>query len=149
MNFIESLKKYVFKNESLEEFSKTVNLWPLLEHKITVYRGHGSSEIIRKSNFYSTSKDIDLVYNNFTKKTCCIFKIYVMPNIKYVDVNKLIGTDHRYAEDKEVILDGNGEFYKDNERKMKGFNEITPYNGKKYLKLIIFQKRRKYQEIYL
>jgi hypothetical protein len=143
MSFISKLQKYVLQNENLEEFSKTNNSWPLLDHKLIVYRGHGNSEIIRKSNFYSTSKDIDLVYNNFTSKTCCIFKIHVMPNIKYVDVNKIMGTNHRYADDKEVILDGNGEFYKDNQRKIKGFNEIELYKGKKVFETYYFPNKKK------
>ena len=88
MNYRKHLEKYVLQNENLKELSKTSDSWPLLKEKIIVYRGHKRSENIRNSNFYSTSKDLDLVYNNFTGESCCIFKINVMPNIKYIDVSK-------------------------------------------------------------
>lgn len=141
--FYLKLKKYVLQNENLKELSTTIKLWPFLEDTIIVYRGHTKSDIIKKADFYSTSKDIDLVYNDFTGKSCCIFKINVMPGIKYVDVNKLIGIDHRHADDKEIILDGNGDFFKDAKRKQKGFNEITQYKDKKVFETYYFPKKKK------
>ena len=143
MNYRKHLEKYVLQNENLKDLSKTSDSWPLLKEKIIVYRGHKRSENIRNSNFYSTSKDLDLVYNNFTGESCCIFKINVMPNIKYIDVNKIMGSDHSYGEDKEIILDGSGDFYKDEQQKIKGFTEIKPYKGKKVFETYYFLKKKK------
>jgi hypothetical protein len=143
MDYKKHLEEYVLRNENLKEFSKTSDSWPLLKDEIIVYRGHNHSENIRNSSFYSTSKDIDLVYNNFTGESCCIFKIHVMPGIKFIDVNKIMGSHHRYAEDKEIILDGTGDFYKDKQREIKGFTEIKPYKGKKVFETYYFLKKKK------
>lgn len=142
MSYDKELIKYVKQNEKLEELAKTLQEWPILENDIIVYRGHNKSETIRKSNFYSTSKNIKLVHNNFTGKSCCIFKIHVMPGFHYLDVNKIMGKNHRYAEDKEVIIEGNGDFFKDSLKKEKGFKNIGLYKEKQIFETFYYPKEK-------
>jgi hypothetical protein len=66
-----------------------------------------------------------------------------MPNIRYIDVNKIMGIHHRYSEDKEIVLDNSGDFYKDEQQKIKGFTEIKPYKGKKVFETYYFLKKKK------
>lgn len=108
--------------------------------KDNVYRGQGHSEVIiaNKHPWFSTTYDIELT-EGFRGKECCLFRIHLMPGVKYIDVNELLENypmaaasvsnakkgknSHIYAFEKEFIIKGGGYFYSD-ERGTPGFHKI-------------------------
>lgn len=77
-----------------------------------VYRGHQNSKQIRLKSWFSTSID-ELSASKFmnNEMTCCLFKINLNENVKYLIVSDIIQSD--YLEEFEIIVKGGGNFYSD------------------------------------
>ena len=89
----------------------------------TVYRGHLGDDEIRPSPWYSATSSHRVAKEQFSGKTCCVFKIHLV-NVPVIDVNKHVGKYiGHYAEEDEYIFLGGGVFYKDNELRRQGFIE--------------------------
>jgi hypothetical protein len=124
--------------------------WPTLEREITVFRGQRDPmvQLIRTAphRFFSTSLDwvtSDQQFASYNDK-CCLFVIHAQPGVKYYsivgDINEAIRNynavragnesasnrlSEREAFEEEVLLEGNGVFYKDKAKTARGFRELS------------------------
>jgi hypothetical protein len=86
-----------------------------------VYRGHIDDDEIRPSPWYSVTSSHRVAKEQFSGKTCCVFKIHLV-NVPVIDVNKHVGKYiGHYAEEDEYIFLGGGVFYKDDALRKQGF----------------------------
>lgn len=110
-----------------ERIKELVRMMPPLTESILVYRGHEHTAVIKPRNWFSTS-DIRAKADEFTKNGCCLFKIYVQPGIRVIDVHSFLQKHKKsadyYEDEHEIIVEGNGEFYKDYNKTEKGFKEV-------------------------
>lgn len=122
---------------------------PPLEHEITVWRGHyGRPKHILPISWFSTSSNESIALK-YKTGSCCLFKIHVQPGVRIIDLYKLYltyGIENPYKEQRrlrslfrdidywllvnyatygEIIVEEGGTFYKDPERKEKGFKPIN------------------------
>jgi hypothetical protein len=146
--------KHVIKAKDLLE---TVQTWPVTSDEMIVYRGHRDTYNDRGNKIYDTelfssTSDIQVAYDEFSSEECCIFKIHVQPKIHYLNVNAKIGTDHRHAHEKEILVEGGGVFFQDIGKKNTGFKKVGPYKGKTVFETYYFPKeapkiRRRFSQL--
>lgn len=135
------LAKYVSQHEGTERLAEILPFWPAAEREFVVYRGqHADDSIIRPAAAYSASISKDVAATEFSHESCCVFKIHVMPGIRFLDVNNVLGPDHKHADEEEILIEG-GEFWQDKARSARGFTEMKNlYKGKKVFKTWLFPK---------
>jgi hypothetical protein len=103
---------------------------PLDDERI-VYRGqkaynnNSNPREIYPVSWFSTAKT-EKAAAEFADADCCIFKIHVMPGMKLLDVHAILGSSNdrgagAYSHEEEILVLGNGAFYKDRELKDLGF----------------------------
>ncbi len=118
----------LINNKTVDErITELVHMMPPLKESITVYRGQQNSNTIYPRNWFSTT-DVKEKAKDFAGKDCCLFKIYVQPGIHIIDVHKFLQKHYtgitRHEDEHEIILEGNGDFYKDIDKKERGFKEV-------------------------
>lgn len=95
---------------------------------MTVYRGQKTSKEIRRTAFFSCSKDW-LEAKRFTgKDKCCLFTIHLV-DAQLLDINRFmeayLGLGSSFMEEEEEILVlGGGRFYKTADMTEEGFTKI-------------------------
>lgn len=103
------------------------------EDTITVYRGHTPDRPkIIPAGWFSTSDNKEIAFE-YAPSGCCLFKIHVLPGIKWFKVFDVI-TDQTLIQklkekgwdESEIIVNGKGHFYADRNLKTSGFQEIKP-----------------------
>jgi hypothetical protein len=130
----ESTRTNILNGKTIEvSIQELLDEQPPLTKELIVYRGqHEDRRSILPGSWFSTSKQLDLVRRQHISKehTCCIFKIHLQPGIKIVDVKNYTNerTQTSFKEE-EIIVNGNGVFYKTAERKEIGFTEIDDYDS--------------------
>ncbi len=118
------LEEYVNSSRINEECRNLITeLIDLTEPSYTVkvvYRGHQNSKQIRTRSWFSTSIDESSASHFMNiENTCCLFKINLDENVKYLIVNDVIHSD--YLEEFEIIVKGGGKFYSDVDYTNEGF----------------------------
>jgi hypothetical protein len=134
-------KKYVIHHEGARELGATSEEWPVLPHSVIVYRAHKSTPRIysRQSALFSASYTIDNILDEFAGPVCCIFKIHLPPGTHYINVNDVLGKEHRMSDENEIIFESGGEFTE--------FVQIGAYKNRAlfetyYMKNIPIQKEK-------
>lgn len=116
-----------------QRIQNLLNASPPLTDEIVVYRGHspGSPTIYSDRGWFSTSPDLDKVLRQHISNdtTCCLFKIHILPGIKYINVDATIeraGLEKTGYDESEIIVNGGGTFYANPKLTTIGFTEINP-----------------------
>ncbi len=134
----------------LASIGERIFAWPELHREITVFRGQRDPmvQLIRTApgRFFSTSLDWFISNQQFTSgnDNCCLFVIHAQPGVKYYsivgDIDEAIrnynavraGNEtarnrlyEREGFEEEVLLEGNGVFYKDKAKTARGFRELS------------------------
>jgi hypothetical protein len=91
-----------------------------------VYRGQRINQTISAATlFFSTTKNLDVAYGDFTGSGgCCLFEIH-LKNVRALDVNKFLSYSSIYPRDEEVLVLGGGSFFKDDALTELGFTETV------------------------
>jgi hypothetical protein len=100
-----------------------------ITHEHILYRGHSANrDYILSDSWFSTSSDEMRVRRQHISngKECCLFKIHVLSGIKILQVDKYITTNY---DEKEIIVNGGGVFYKTKDGLEKGFTNIGLQKG--------------------
>ena len=100
---------------------------------IKVYRGNKDDTTkISKNKWFSCTKKRDIAFTEFAGDNCCVFEINIV-NCKTIDVNKYVSDKiGDYKDEDEILILGNGNFYKDSQGKKRGYNYLG--KDKKYNK---------------
>lgn len=116
-----------------QRIQNLLNASPPLTDEILVYRGHSpvSPTIYSDRGWFSTSSDINKVLRQHISDgtSCCLFKIHILPGIKYINVDATIeraGLENTGYDESEIIVNGGGTFYANPELTRVGFTEINP-----------------------
>jgi hypothetical protein len=89
---------------------------------ITVYRGHGREDKhIRKTLWFSTTTNKKVAKEEFAHDDCCVFTIHLR-NVPIVNVYNHIERG-RVGHEDEIIVLGEGMFYKDATCTVEGFRD--------------------------
>lgn len=114
-----------------QRIQNLLNASPPLRDEILVYRGHNplSPTIYSDRGWFSTSPDLDKVLRQHISNdtTCCLFKIHILPGIKYINVDATIaraGLKKTGYDESEIIVNGGGAFYANPELTEEGFKKI-------------------------
>jgi hypothetical protein len=121
-----AVSQYVKECHYRNELAKTKSDWETSENAFVVWRGQANEAF--RSDWHpiiSTSRSKQAAIDEFAGATCCLFKITVLPGIRYVVVNDVLGTEHRHADEDEVILEGGQALSKGGETKEKGLRVIS------------------------
>ena len=116
-----------------QRIQNLLNASPPLTDEIVVYRGHSpvSPTIYSDRGWFSTSSDLNKVLHQHISDntSCCLFKIHILPGIKYINVDATIeraGLENTGYDESEIIVNGGGTFYANPELTTVGFTEINP-----------------------
>jgi hypothetical protein len=116
-----------------QRIQNLLNASPPLRDEILVYRGHSpvSPTIYSDRGWFSTSSDLDKVLRQHISDdtSCCLFKIHLVPGIKYINVDATIeraGLEKTGYDESEIIVNGGGTFYANPELTKVGFKQIDP-----------------------
>lgn len=125
-----NIEKYVKNGNDVnakKEITKTIDLvWRTMDTETLVYRGQKRAQEIRTSpqSFFSTSKDATVAtestFFSYEEK-CCLFVLHIQPGVKYYNVGSLSGG----LLETEMLIEGNGKFYKDKGKTLLGFRQLT------------------------
>jgi hypothetical protein len=114
-----------------QRIQNLLNASPPLRDEILVYRGHSpvSPTIYSDRGWFSTSSDVNKVLRQHISDgtSCCLFKIHILPGIKYINVDATIeraGLENTGYDESEIIVNGGGTFYANPELTEEGFKEI-------------------------
>ena len=118
----------LMNNKTVDErITELIHMMQPLKESVTVYRGQKNIDIIYPRKWFSTT-DIKEKAKDFSNKECCMFKIYIQPGVRVLDVHSFLQKHYtgivRHEDEHEIIVEGSGEFYKDIDKKERGFKEI-------------------------
>ena len=108
-----------------ERIQEILNYTEPLSKELIVYRGHKNTPAINPIKWFSTTTSLKIAKNEYSGMECCVFKIFIQPGIIVFDVHSLLEskgiTLGKYKDEREIIVNGGGEFFKDSEKKELGF----------------------------
>jgi len=135
---VAALRKYVSEHEGTDALPSILPFWPVNDEERILYRGqHEDDSEIRPTQFISTTKSKKVAAEEFAHKTCCVFILHVMPGLRTLDVNSVLGAHHKHADEQEVLVEV-GEFYTTKSKRAKGFTNVGTYLGREVFEAWMF-----------
>ena len=129
-NASELITKYQEFNNLNDYEKETIKNFLLQQEpeSMTVYRGQKTSKEIRKTPFFSCSKEKSEA-KLFTsgKNACCLFTIHLV-DTQLIDINRFLKAWTGFSlmnDEKEILVLGGGTFYKNVEMTEEGFTELN------------------------
>lgn len=131
----EAVKTYVRHGNDQKARAKIADsidtVWPAVDEEMIVYRGQLKAQEIRTAPappryFFSTSSDpvVSSTAPFFSEEEkCCLFILHIQPGVKYFEVSYDLVPDNFF--ESEVLIEGNGTFYQDKEKRSIGFRQLT------------------------
>lgn len=106
-------------------------VWPTVDKEMIVYRGQLNAQEIRTAPappryFFSTSSDPGVSTREAffsQEEKCCLFILHIQPGVKYFKVAYDLVPPNFF--ESEVLIEGNGTFYQDKEKRSIGFHQLT------------------------